>query len=129
MRALDCDCGQHLEAANDEELLEKARDHVNEAHPDMQLSDEEVRQLVMERAYDKEDVSSSSQPSGTLAGIDIPSRASAIMDGGGMEPSSARPMPREEQEGKAQEEEDKGKQEKDEEKGLIERTKDKLTGR
>ena len=128
MRALDCDCGQHLEAANDEELLDEARDHVNQAHPDMQLSDEEVRQLVIERAYDKEEVVPSSQPSDTLAGIDIPSRASAIMGGGGMEPSSTRPVPREEQEGKEQAE-DKGKQEKDEEKGLIERTKDKLTGR
>jgi predicted small metal-binding protein len=40
MRALDCDCGQHLEAANDEELFERAREHVDRDHPEMQLSDE-----------------------------------------------------------------------------------------
>ncbi len=122
MRAYDCDCGQHLEAANDEELLEKARDHVNQDHPDMQLTDEEVRQLVIERAYDKKDAPSS-QPSDTLAGIDIPSRASAIMGGGGMEPSSSRPTPREESEDKPKE--GGGK----EDKGLIEKVKDKLTDR
>ncbi len=125
MRALDCDCRQHLEAANDEELLDKARDHVNRDHPNMQLTDEQVRQLVMERVYDKKkDAPSSSQPSDTLAGIDIPSRASAIMGGGGMEPSSARPTPKVEQEDKPQEE-GQGK----EEKGLIEKVKDKLTDR
>ncbi len=122
MRALDCDCGQHLEAANDEELLDKARDHVNRDHPNMQLTDEQVRQLVTDRAYEKADAPSS-QPSDTLAGIDIPSRASAIMGGGGMEPSSARPTPKVEQEDKPQEGQGK------EEKSLIEKTKDKLTGR
>ncbi len=121
MRALDCECGQHLEAANDEELFEKAREHVNRDHPNMQLTDEQVRQLVAERAYDKADAPSS-QPSDTLAGIDIPPRASAIMGGGGMQPSSTRPEPRQNQEGAAQE----GEQE--EGKDLIDKAKDKLTG-
>ena len=120
MRALDCDCGQHLEAANDEGLFDRAREHVNRDHPDMQLTDEEVRQLVAERAYDKTD-DQSSQPSDTLAGIDIPSRASAIMGGGGMQPSSTRPEPRQNQEDTAQE----GEQE---EKGLVDKAKDKLRG-
>ena len=53
MRALDCDCGQHLEAANDEELFERAREHVDRDHPEMQLSDEQVRGIVAEGAYDK----------------------------------------------------------------------------
>ena len=53
MRALDCDCGQHLEAANDEKLLDKAKEHVNRDHPEMQLSDEQVREIVAEKAYDK----------------------------------------------------------------------------
>ena len=86
----------------------------------MQLTDEQVRQLVAERAYDKMDASS--QPSDTLAGIDIPSRASAIMGGGGMQPSSTRPKPRQNQESAAQE----GEQE--EGKDLINKAKDKLTG-
>ncbi len=121
MRALDCDCGQHLEAANDEELFEKAQEHINRDHPDMQLTYEQVRQLVAERAYDKADAQSS-QPSDTLAGIDIPSRASAIMGGGGMQPSSTRPKPRQNQEAAAQE----GEQE--EEKDLIDKAKDKMRG-
>jgi len=53
MRALDCDCGQHLEAANDEELFERAREHVDRDHPDMGLSDEQVRGIVEQGAYDK----------------------------------------------------------------------------
>ena len=53
MRALDCECGQHLEAANDEELVERAREHVDRDHSDMGLSDEQVRGIVRQGAYDK----------------------------------------------------------------------------
>ena len=53
MRALDCQCGEHLEANNDEELYGQAREHVDRDHPDMQLSDEQVRGIVAEGAYDK----------------------------------------------------------------------------
>ena len=121
MRALDCDCGQHLEADNDEGLFDRAQEHINRDHPNMQLTDEQVRQLLAERAYDKRDAPSS-QPSDTLAGIDIPPRASAVMGGGGMQPSSTRPEPHQNQEDTAQE----GEQE--EEKGLVDKAKDKLRG-
>ncbi len=53
MRALDCQCGQHLEARDDEELYAKARDHVDRDHPEMELSDEQVHAIVAEGAYDK----------------------------------------------------------------------------
>ena len=53
MRALDCECGQHLEAANDEELFERAREHVDRDHSDMGLGDEQVRGIVEQGAYDK----------------------------------------------------------------------------
>lgn len=53
MRALDCECGKHLEAANDEELYREARDHVDRDHPEMQLSDEQVHGIVAEGAYDR----------------------------------------------------------------------------
>ena len=53
MRALDCDCGQHLEADDDEGLLQKARAHVDQVHPDMDLDDEQVKALIAERGYDK----------------------------------------------------------------------------
>ena len=51
MRALDCECGQHLEAANDEELFERAREHVD--HPDMGLGDEQVRGIGEQGACDR----------------------------------------------------------------------------
>ena len=38
VRALDCSCGQHLEADNDEELFERAREHVDADHPGMELA-------------------------------------------------------------------------------------------
>ena len=54
MRAMDCsEDGHHMEAENNEELFKLARKHVNEAHPDMQLTDEQVRGIVAENAYEK----------------------------------------------------------------------------
>jgi predicted small metal-binding protein len=53
MRALDCRCGEHLEATDDDELYGQVREHVDRDHPDMELSDEQVRGLVADGAYDK----------------------------------------------------------------------------
>jgi predicted small metal-binding protein len=55
MRVIDCQCGQTVKAANDEDLAEEVRTHVAEAHPDMELSDDQVRQLVASQAYDADD--------------------------------------------------------------------------
>ena len=51
MRVIDCDCGDTLQAANDDDLFQVARQHVDQQHPDMEMSDEQVRGLVEERAY------------------------------------------------------------------------------
>ena len=53
VRALDCSCGQHLEADNDKELFKRAREHVDTDHPEMRLSDEKVRHIVDRGAYEK----------------------------------------------------------------------------
>jgi predicted small metal-binding protein len=53
VRALDCECGRHLEAGDDQELFERAREHVDKDHPEMGLSDEQVRGIVEQGAYDK----------------------------------------------------------------------------
>ncbi len=53
MRALDCECGRHLEADSDEELYGQARAHVDQDHPEMQLNEEQVQEIVSEGAYDK----------------------------------------------------------------------------
>ena len=55
MRVIDCQCGTTLQAANDEDLVSAVREHVNEEHPDMDLSDEQVQEMVAEQAYDAED--------------------------------------------------------------------------
>jgi predicted small metal-binding protein len=115
MRALDCDCGQHLEAADNEKLFDKTKEHVNRDHPEMQLGDEQVREIVAEKAYHKSDL---------WAGIDIPPRAAAYMGAGGMPPSSTRPEPRQKRQDSVQEaeEEQEGK------KGLVDKLRDKLKG-
>jgi hypothetical protein len=55
MRVIDCQCGTTLKAANDEDLVSVVGEHVNEEHPDMDLTDEQVREMVAEQAYDAED--------------------------------------------------------------------------
>ena len=55
MRVIDCQCGKTLQAANDEDLAKAVRDHVAEDHPDMDMSDEQVRELVSSHAYDASD--------------------------------------------------------------------------
>ena len=55
MRVIDCDCGRTLQAANDDDLQKAAREHIAEVHPDMQLSDDQVRELVAEQAYEASD--------------------------------------------------------------------------
>ncbi len=52
MRVIDCDCGKTLQAANDDDLADAVRGHIAEDHPDMELSDDQVKELVAERAYD-----------------------------------------------------------------------------
>jgi hypothetical protein len=114
MRALDCDCGQHLEAADAQKLFDEFQKHVNRDHLEMRLSAEQVRKIVTEKAYDKRDI---------LAGIDIPPRAAAYMGAGGMLPSSATPEPRQKrQHGVQADEKQEGK------KGLVDKVKDKLSG-
>ena len=51
MRAIDCPCGHHLEAT-DEELLLLCREQIAEHHPDMQGTDEQIRQRVAVDAYE-----------------------------------------------------------------------------
>jgi hypothetical protein len=55
MRVLDCQCGTTLKAANDKDLASSVRAHVNESHPDLDLSDDEVQEMVAEQAYDADD--------------------------------------------------------------------------
>ena len=53
MRAIDCPCGHHLEGEDDEALFRVVREHVDNHHPDMQRTDEQLRQRIANDAYDK----------------------------------------------------------------------------
>jgi predicted small metal-binding protein len=55
IKALDCDCGQHLESASEVGLVKQVTEHANEAHPDMNMDREQAEQFVRERGYDKEE--------------------------------------------------------------------------
>jgi predicted small metal-binding protein len=52
MRAIDCSCGYHAEAADDEGLVQKMKEHSQQAHPQWRATDERVRQEVAQHAYD-----------------------------------------------------------------------------
>ena len=51
MRAVECPCGEHLEARNDAELIQTATGHASEAHGD-QYSEADIKLLVNTSAYD-----------------------------------------------------------------------------
>ena len=55
MRVIDCDCGQTVQAGNDDDLAAQVLDHAEESHPDMGLTEAQARQLVAERAYEASD--------------------------------------------------------------------------
>ena len=52
MRAIECPCGHHLEGADDQALVRLAREHVDRDHPEMQRTDEQLRERVAADAYD-----------------------------------------------------------------------------
>jgi hypothetical protein len=54
MRAMDCPLeGHHLEAENDEELFKATRKHADEVHPEQGFTEEQLRSIIEENAYDK----------------------------------------------------------------------------
>jgi predicted small metal-binding protein len=55
LRVIDCECGTTLKAANDEELANAVRGHVAAEHPEMELNEDGLRELVEGRAYDASD--------------------------------------------------------------------------
>ena len=51
MRVIDLGSGETLQAANDEDLFKTVRAHL----PEEELSDDEIRQLIADKAYDASD--------------------------------------------------------------------------
>ena len=58
MRELHCMCGNHVVGENDEDLVQQVLDHAREVHPEMNLDEEQARELVASGASDTEDASS-----------------------------------------------------------------------
>jgi predicted small metal-binding protein len=56
VRAIECPCGHHLEAADDEELFRRCREHVDREHSEMQRTDAQIRERVAVDAYDAQPV-------------------------------------------------------------------------
>lgn len=57
VRAIDCPCGHRLEGADGVELFRLAREHIDTDHPEMQRTDDQVRERVATDAYDVQAVS------------------------------------------------------------------------
>jgi predicted small metal-binding protein len=55
MRTIDCECGETLKAANDDDLAQAVREHVGDKHPDMEMSEDQAREFVAANAYDATD--------------------------------------------------------------------------
>lgn len=53
MRGIDCTCGHHLTAEDDEALFPKAKDHMTSVHPDMAMTDDQIRQFITAKASDE----------------------------------------------------------------------------
>ena len=52
MRALDCPCGEHIEAESDDALLPKVKQHIERDHPDMHMDEEQTRKFVSDRSHE-----------------------------------------------------------------------------
>jgi hypothetical protein len=50
MRAIDCPCGHHFEATDDDELFRLCREHVDADHPEMQRAHERIAADAYEAA-------------------------------------------------------------------------------
>ena len=52
-RVAECMCGHVLRGADDEELFKQAREHADQAHKEMNISDDMIRQLLLSYAQDE----------------------------------------------------------------------------
>ncbi len=53
MRAIDCDCGKHMEAETDEALVPIVTQHMKDTHPEvLELPVEQQQKMFAERVHD-----------------------------------------------------------------------------
>lgn len=51
-RQVVCPCGHPMQAANDEELYKVVRTHVDEKHPELNYSKDDIIQMIKREAED-----------------------------------------------------------------------------
>jgi hypothetical protein len=56
MRAIECPCGHQFQADDDEALFRLCREHVDRDHPEMERTDEQIRERVASADYDLQPV-------------------------------------------------------------------------
>jgi hypothetical protein len=49
-RQMTCDCGKTLYGVDDDELFREAKEHIHFEHPDMVVTDGQVRDIVAAKA-------------------------------------------------------------------------------
>lgn len=52
-RVAECMCGQVIRGKDDDELFKNAREHADQAHKEMNISDDMIRQLLSTYAQDE----------------------------------------------------------------------------
>jgi hypothetical protein len=57
VREMHCACGNRLVADDDERLMRQFLTHAHEVHPEMDLTEEQAREMVASQASDMEDAS------------------------------------------------------------------------
>jgi predicted small metal-binding protein len=57
VRTIECPCGRHLEARNDEELAQEILTHAREEHNERDLTEDRAREMVASHASGTEDAS------------------------------------------------------------------------
>jgi predicted small metal-binding protein len=58
MRVMECAYGRVLKATHDEELFGQVRNHLDQEHPEKEVTDEQILNLIEAKAYNAEDDSS-----------------------------------------------------------------------
>ena len=51
-REMTCDCGRTITGQDDDELFREAKEHIHYEHPDMIVTDGQIRDLVAAKAKD-----------------------------------------------------------------------------
>jgi len=49
---INCPCGHRIEGKDDDELFRVARQHVDRDHPELQRTDEQIRERIVADAHD-----------------------------------------------------------------------------